>query len=261
MIENQYNSQQLPRNTSWTISAPNERERQRVIRKFINSAIYVEKEVTEMPPQRKTSSLLVIDDSGDMRATKKCSCSSMSTCSCDSKKNCFPQGKIRNGFASSDESKERTPESGYRTNSSNENSSDATLKPAKADPFNSELRLSLTCLSTNRTCTLDPKERQEIVQNWMTKKEIEKKYKALQEAKIAKQKEEQRQKLIQKERENFKKWLGAKKREEERKRAQKELEMEEEKLKEAEKEKKKVENQINFNLWLRKKRKSDLGKY
>lgn len=168
----------------------------------------------------------------------------------------------------------KTPESGYRTleqssNSSNEQSensffSGATVKDFKSQSIrrpNSELRLSLSCLNTNRTCTLDPKEKEEIVQSWIAKKELETRQKALQAAKLNKQKEEERVKLIEKERENFRNWLSEKKREEEKKRLEKEQAEEEQRLKQVEKEKKKVESDISYNMWLRRKKKSDLGIY
>uniref|UniRef100_A0AAR5PM71 Coiled-coil domain-containing protein n=1 Tax=Dendroctonus ponderosae TaxID=77166 RepID=A0AAR5PM71_DENPD len=137
------------------------------------------------------------------------------------------------------------------SNSSNEQSessfhSGATVKDFKSQPIqrpNSELRLSLSCLNTNRTCTLDPKEKEEIVQSWIAKKELETRRKALQVAKLNKLKEEERLGLIEKERENFRNWLT-----------------EELRLKQIEKDKKKVESDISYNMWLRRKKKSDLEK-
>lgn len=262
-------NQPLGCNTSWTISDLNENDKQhasRVIRKYINSAIYVEKEVAEMLPQRKTSCLLdqenAKDDSDyenyDQYRNKDNKRQN------DGSRKSLSKYSLTNPLKPENNQK-TSPESGYRTTGQSEQSehsymSGSTVKPSSLTNFNSELKLSLSCLNTDRTSTLDPREKQEIVQNWITKKERQQKRKALKEAREAKRKEEERLLVIEKERENFKRWLAEKKKEEERKKAQKELEEQQEKLKEAEKERQKIENEIKFNHWLRRKRKDDLGK-
>lgn len=251
-------NQQFACNTSWTINDLNEGNQQhasRVIRKYINSAIYVEKEVAEMLPQRKTSCLLDQENPKDYGQYNSNENKRLNDGSHKTLKNTL---KLENNQKTS-------PESGYRTTGQSEQSensymSGSTVKPSSLTNFNNELKLSLTCLNTDRTSTLDPREKEEIVQNWLTKKERQQKRKALKEAREAKRKEEERLLLIEKERENFKRWLAEKKKEEEQKKAQKELEEQQEKLKEAEKERQKIENEIKFNHWLRRKRKDDLGK-
>ncbi|ENN75854.1 coiled-coil domain-containing protein 34 [Dendroctonus ponderosae] len=259
-------NQQYSCGTSWTINEFNANNKQRVIRKFINSAIYVEKEIPNMRPQRKTSPLAVLDQFDDDGSSTR---SSGTLVASHHPHNIIKSSTLtENGRFSN-----KTPESGYRTmeqssNSSNEQSessfhSGATVKDFKSQPIqrpNSELRLSLSCLNTNRTCTLDPKEKEEIVQSWIAKKELETRRKALQVAKLNKLKEEERLGLIEKERENFRNWLSEKKKEEEKKRMEKELAAEELRLKQIEKDKKKVESDISYNMWLRRKKKSDLEK-
>lgn len=258
-------NQPLGCNTSWTISDLNEDDKQhasRVIRKYINSAIYVEKEVAEMLPQRKTSCLLDRENAKDdsdyenygqyhNKDNKRLN---------DGSRKSLSKYSLTNPLKPENNQK-TSPESGYRTTGQSEQSEHSYMSGSTVKPnFNSELKLSLSCLNTDRTSTLDPREKQEIVQNWITKKERQQKRKALKEAREAKRKEEEQLLLIEKERENFKRWLAEKKKEEERKKAQKELEEQQEKLKEAEKERQKIENEIKFNHWLRRKRKDDLGK-
>ncbi|XP_030761828.1 histone-lysine N-methyltransferase, H3 lysine-79 specific-like isoform X2 [Sitophilus oryzae] len=251
MIENQFKTQ-----TSWTIDEFPEKEPSKIIRKYINSAIYVEKTITDMTPSRKTSPLSASDEDASPKSTVRLNTAYISSKnSLGIKKNTSSSSSNSSQYRSStDESKssslpKNNSEIGY-------DDSDVTVKPP-----NNDLRLSLTGLNSDRTdriSCLNLKEKEEIVQSWMLRKEQEKRQKELRETKLAKEKEEERQRIIEKERENFKKWLAAKKKEEERKRMEKELEEEQEKLKEAEKEKKRVENDINYTLWLRRKKKSDL---
>ncbi|KAL1497769.1 hypothetical protein ABEB36_008671 [Hypothenemus hampei] len=251
MLTNQFDSE-FPHSTNWDINAFNDKDKHKVIRKFINSAIYVEKVVNQMQPQRKTSSL-VLDSDDNKTPSKKYSGTSTETCSSPVISNHSSNYKLPK--------ETKSLKSAYRAQEQSENSFQTVKAPhleTNNGSLESELRLSLTCLQTSRTCTLDPKDRQEIIQNWMLKKQLEKKQKAHQEAREAKRKEKERSMLIEKERENFKNWLAEKKKDEMTKRLQKQREVEEEKLKEAEKEKKKVENAINFNLWLRRKKKADL---
>ncbi|XP_050310212.1 capping protein inhibiting regulator of actin dynamics-like [Anthonomus grandis grandis] len=243
---------------SWTIDEEFPRENQRVVRKFINSAIYVEKEIREMPVQRKTSPLTSNVEEEEEREVEGGVKVDVTKC---------PTMSLYKRSSSHDTLKtKQSPESGYRTHETSLTSSKAPSESSfitvkeKDDTFGSDLRLSLSCLHTNRTCVLDPKEKQEIVQTWMAKKEREKRRRQMKEARIEKEREEERQRLIEKERENFKRWLQEKKKEEEQRKLQKELEEEEMKLREVQKEKRKVENDISFNLWLRRKRKDDLEK-
>ncbi|KAF7282198.1 uncharacterized protein LOC143200002 [Rhynchophorus ferrugineus] len=239
----------------WNIvSEYKEQETSKIIRKYINSAIYVEKTVHELPPNRKTSPLSSSDEEMSGRNTVR-----PKTTQNVERKDSIDSAV---GYNKTENVKEKTSESGYSTNQSLNclEGSQSTVKPGVQQ---CDLKLSLTCLTTDRTDRfplLNSKDKDEIVQSWMRKKEHELKQKEMREAKIAKQRETERQKLIEKERENFKKWLAAKKKEEAQKKMEKQLQEEDERAKEIERQKRKEANEISFKLWLRRKKKNDLEK-
>lgn len=98
------------------------------------------------------------------------------------------------------------------------------------------------------------------IKNWISKKSEERKKIELMKKMQEEIKLKERNDLLEKERQNFKKWLDNKKKLELKTNKQKEKELEEQQLKELEKEKKNLENEINFRLWVKRKEEEDLEK-
>ncbi|KAJ8981627.1 hypothetical protein NQ317_000855, partial [Molorchus minor] len=157
---------------------------------------------------------------------------------------------------------ENVSESTSSTNSSSEVKSQVTVKYKKMEipKLGSELRLSITSLNTQRTGDINPEEKEKIIKNWLKKKDEERKLRDLEDARIREAKDTERQLIIEKERENFKKWLAEKRSAEEKKKHMKEKEEQETKLREAQKEKREVENELNYHIWLRRKKRIELEK-
>lgn len=257
----------FPQNQSWSIDylTPDDWKSKRIIRKFINSAIYVEKPMIGMPPLRKKSPIFLSNgcdgdytcrtwnsDANETRIIR----SSRTPINSGSPHQLVQNGEDENSKKMSSKSSESSS-----TNSSSDAESQVTVKSIKLDApkTDTEMKLSLTSLSTDRNRYIDLKEKHEAIKQWLQKKDEERKRKKMEEAKIKEAKEKQRQLLLEKERENFKRWLAEKKQADERNRKIKELEEEEKKLREMEKEKKRTENEVCFNKWLRRKKKMELG--
>ncbi|KAJ8912631.1 hypothetical protein NQ315_015143 [Exocentrus adspersus] len=262
MIDNQVLCPtKFPQNQSWSIDydRTDDWKSKKIVRKFINSAIYVEKPVSDMPPLRKKSPIFLnnssdgeytsrtyISDTNKTKREIRSSCISLNTCSpycaeenfeVNIKKSCFELNES------------------HSTSSSSNTGSQITVKNNKngISKMANEMKLSLTScstLSTDRFGQIDMKEKENIIRKTKKKKN--------EELKIKEDKEKQRQLMIEKERENFKRWLAEKKQAEERNKRIKELEDQENKLKEAEKEKRRAENELSFNKWVRMKKKMDL---
>lgn len=252
-----------------------------ILRKFINPAIYVEK---EMLPARKTSPLSVNgSDEGyqsidkrrptttvpesikknsfsessskrrlnKVRLIKKCTCSK-SKCNCQ----CHPSDKRQ---SSSDFWEVSS------TSSTSSTETQITVKiqtlPTEIPPFevNNMSIGSLTSLS-NESTILDPIEKEERIKQWLKRKEQEQKLRKLEEEKIQKQKEEQL--AMQKEQKNeiYKQWLEKKKQEEKHKKNKEKEEGEKKKLDE-ERLKKQSEGEQMFQSWLKIKKKEKIGEY
>ncbi|XP_060517952.1 coiled-coil domain-containing protein 34-like [Cylas formicarius] len=206
----------------------------RVVRKFINSAIYVEKPILGMPPTRKISPLSL---------------------SAGNPARVYPTPVIK---VSNKDLFSLNSSADSSTDSSNV--SQETIKPGSdTQKFCDELRLSLTQLNSNRT-SIEGQEKEELIKSWIARKEAERKRRQVEIERVSRAKEEQRRLLIEKEQENFKKWLAEKRALEEERKKKAQLEEMEAILRAAEKEKKKVENDLNFRLWLRRKKKLDLEK-
>ncbi|KAJ8930273.1 hypothetical protein NQ314_016940 [Rhamnusium bicolor] len=261
-------SPKFPKSQSWSIENfnTNESEPKRIIRRFINSAIYVEKPINQMPPLRKKSPICLhstseseytscetrIQDNGTTKLAVRSYTSPKLTLGSNS--------EAKNHDLKSKENIESTPKSST-TNSGSDADSQITVKSikpvlSKLDP---DMRISLTSLTTQRTGQIDFTEKEEVLNNWLKRKIQEKKKKEVEEAKIRDAKEKERLIIIEQERENFKKWLAEKKEKEEIKRKNKEREDQERQLKEAEKEKRRVENELCFNMWLRRKKRVAIG--
>lgn len=242
---------------SWSSESLNSDIQQKtVIRKFINSAIYVEKSV--MPPLRKKSLIATNNFTEEFtvrscmsdRSVKICTCiSSPEKCRCHSPISFEPKCT------------KSEPVSDASTTSSSSDASQVTVKSKDINSnFASEFRLSLD-LPTDRTSNLNPQEKEEIIKHWLKRKDEEKKKREILEAKIKESKRKERELMIEKERENFKKWLAKKKIEEEKLRKEKDKQELEHKLKEEEKERKLKENQDKFNQWLKRKKRVELGRF
>ncbi|KAG5874407.1 hypothetical protein JTB14_033164 [Gonioctena quinquepunctata] len=242
---------------SWSVESL-KNDRQTVVRKFLNPAIYVEKPI--MPPLRKTSPIFTGSSrDGENTSRTMMTDRSVKRCTCvTSPKNCpcHPLG-------------EKTPSSsrcGESSSSSSDVGSQITVK-SKRLPNDSEIKLSLTSLDTGRTditentIDIDPKEKEERVKSWLRKKDLEKKKKELEKARLEKAKEEERQQMLERERGNYKKWLARKKVEKEKIEREKErLEEEERKVKEEGNERKQKVNEVSYQSWLRKKKRTELEK-
>lgn len=219
----------------------------KVIRKFINSAVYVEKPI--MPPLRKTSPILVRSDSGYT-----------------SSRTHFHTSRSRSETSHDKEEKSTIKISSNPSDSStsSDNDSQITIKSNNVEEKQdrgSEMRLSLCSLSSARTGSINPKEKEEMIKCWIQKKDKERQKKEMEEAKLKQEKERQRVMLLEKDRENYKKWLARKKQEEEREiKKEREKREKENRMKEIGKEKKKEENEASFEAWLKRKKRMELEK-
>ncbi|CAH2015763.1 unnamed protein product [Acanthoscelides obtectus] len=282
-------SPRIPTSTSWSIESL--KSDQKVIRKFINSAIYVEKPI--MPPLRKKSPMLAYSSEEDThrldragvrtnridRAVKRCTCNT-SPDSCpfhqdkkqDSARTNRSNRTNRSGASgdlmgakmteTSDESSSSDTNSQITVRSRNahrvETNDGSTNRNDTKGTAGSEFRLSLSPLNSHRSMDLDPKEKDEIIKNWLRKKDEEKKRKESEQAKIRAKKEKQKQAQMEKEKENFRKWLENKKSQEETARKETERKEKEKQRKEEEKLRKQKEGEASFNSWLKKKKRHEL---
>lgn len=219
-----------------------------VVRKFINPAVYIETPlINMMPPLKKNSFHLDQNDSGAISArflkVKRCVCST-------DRENCPCHPEFVN----------KSEETSTKFSSSS-NSSVSGVTIRKINSSRENTKSSQTSLATNTTTRLvDEEERQKIFKEWLAKKYKEKLKQQRKEESIKQIKEQERQIQLEKERENFRKWLANKKKEEEEKqRAAKERELEIERIKEQEKERRNLEKELHYQLWLKKKEKEQLG--
>jgi hypothetical protein len=197
-----------------------------VIRKFINSAIYVEKPVAStvsnetIPISQKISNEDLLDNN-----TKRCTCSvDPKTCPC--------HGNSFFAFIPKE-----------------------TRKSGVSKVSESKTKISSTCLSSSNVAD----EKEALIKNWIAKKEEEKRKKEMKEKMVLEAKLKEKELLLEQERNNFKKWLTNKKKLEAEAKKKKGREQEEQQLKELEKEKRHLENQLNFQLWVKKKEEVNLG--
>ncbi|RZB40683.1 hypothetical protein BDFB_001169 [Asbolus verrucosus] len=199
-----------------------------VIRKFINSAIYVEKPLPATVSSENTSVCQKYsnEDLLDFQSanTKRCTCSvDQKTCPCHGTDFLsFIPGVLRKGTTISKISETKT-------------------------------KVSQTFMSSNSPA------KETLIKNWMAKKEEERKKKEMKEKMLLEAKMKERETLLEQERNNFKTWLMNKKKIEMETKKKKQKELEEQQLKELEKEKRQLENQLNFQLWLKKKEEAQLG--
>lgn len=218
-----------------------------VVRKFINPAVYVETPLINMMPPLKKN-LLHLDqvNSGAISArflkVKRCVCST-------DKENCPCHPEFANKY-----------EEKFTKFSSSSNSSVSGVTIRKINSSRETIKSSQVSLATNTTARqIDEEERQKIFKDWLAKKYKEKLKQQRKDEVIKQVQEEERQKQLEKERENFRKWLATKKKEEERQRAVKERELKTARVKEEEKEQRHLEKELHYQLWLKRKEKEYLG--
>nr|CAH7740588.1 unnamed protein product [Callosobruchus chinensis] len=259
-------SSRISTSTSWSIESLE--SDQKVIRKVINSAIYVEKPI--IPPLRKKSLVFMDCSSGGdtQRSTrrsryekdiKRCTCNtSHESCPChtskkqDSANTSGLGGDLRYAkkFDLSEES------------SSSDTSSQITVKSGEASRAGNRVeyasKLSSSPLRSQRYMDLHPEEKEDVIKSWLKKKDEEKKRKENEEAKVKAQTKEEKQAQLKKEKENFKKWLENKKAQEEKANKEKDRKQQEKQTKEQEKQRKQKESEASFNLWLKRKKRHEL---
>lgn len=208
-------------------------ESPQVVRKFINSAIYVEKplsttvssESTSISQKYSSDDLL---ESPNLK-TKRCTCSTdQKTCPCH--KNLLLSLSPTRITHHQEEKTKTVIKSGYKTHK----------------------------VSQRHNNNIDNKEA--IMKNWLIKKEEEKKKRELHDKIIKEKQNKEREILLEQERKNFTIWLMNKKKRELEAKKKKEKQIEDQKARELEKEKRQLENQLNFQLWLKKKEEAHLGK-
>ncbi|EFA10588.1 coiled-coil domain-containing protein 34 [Tribolium castaneum] len=196
------------------MSEDNRRVSTHVVRKFINSAIYVEKPLSANVSSENTSiaGKSSLEDFPEVK-TKRCTCS-VDQKTCPFHADCPPILKESRKVLKLPESKTKVSQ-------------------------NSKVEIKKLIKKEDET-----------------RKKVQKQ-KIVDEAKV---KEKEKEKLLEQERDNFRKWLMNKKKLEEEAKRKKEKEEEEKQLKELEKEKRQLENQLNFQLWLKKKEEENLEK-
>lgn len=218
-----------------------------VVRKFINPAVYIETPLTNMmPPLKNTSLHLDQMDAGAISArflkVKRCVCTT-------DKENCPCHPEYAN----------KSERSAKCSSSSESSVSGVTVR--KIISCGENFKSSQTSLATNTTIRqIDDEERQRVFKEWLAKKYKEKLKKPRKTEINTQLLEEEKQRQLEKERENFRKWLANKKKEEERQREAKEHELEIERMKEEEKERRRnLEKELHYQLWLKRKEKEQLG--
>ncbi|XP_044261822.1 DNA ligase 1-like [Tribolium madens] len=191
-----------------------EKHSTRVIRKIINSAIYVEKPLSGAVSSENTSIAGKSSNEDFLEPkTKRCTCS-VDQKTCPFHASCF------------------------------------IFFPKETRKVAMKVSESRTKVSQNAKI---PTEKETLIKNWKSKKDEERKKKDQKQKILDEAKMREKEKLLEQERHNFKKWLMNKKKLEEEAKRKKEKEEEEKQLKELEKEKRQLENQLNFQLWLKKK--------
>lgn len=170
-----------------------------------------------------------------------------------------PMQNGESGFGSRSNTFRESAESGSEV-SLKSNETGSTIKPAAN--YNSEFRLSIHS-AVPSSCyigSVDDQQREEAYRRWFAKKARERKRLEEERMKQKETQEKEKQRLLEIERENFKRWLSNKKKEEEKRRREEEKKLEEEKLRLEMKEKRMLENELSYQLWLKKKEEMYLEK-
>ncbi|KAJ3642391.1 hypothetical protein Zmor_025183 [Zophobas morio] len=200
----------------------------KITRKFVNSAIYIEKPLSTTVSS-ESCSIRPKPSNDHVLETKikRCSCSvEQRNCPCHSNTNIVSAPKEERGLSMSS----------------------SALKSVENKPKIAQYSSS--------GIFEDPKK--QVFKKWIAKKEDEKRRKEIEAKMQVEAKMKEREAMLELERNNFKKWLMNKKKIELEAKKKKEKEMEKRQLKELEKEKKQLENQLKFQLWLKKKEEAQL---
>lgn len=231
----------------------------RIVRQYINSAVYVESSIYDMPPFKRSPILLNYysdDDSSSLHRVvkiKRCVCLiNPGNCPChpyiiqnESKTSLTCKSKRNSQSASPSETSLR--------------SCDTVVSTIKAEDF----KISVPSSSALTTCTSQRfdmcSQKEEAFRNWCIKKRKERKRAEDERLKQEEMRQKEREVMLERERENFKRWLEGKKEEEEKRKRQKEEDGETEKAKEMLKEQRKMENELKYRLWLKQKEELFLG--
>lgn len=228
----------------------------RIVRQHVNPAIYVDSCIYDMAPFKRSPVLhnFYSDDESTHRVIKikRCVCLTNSeNCPCHS----FPSSN-GNDSKTSLVSNKRTIVSASLSETSLR--SFDTFSTIKAQP--DDLKLSIPSIITTCTSThLDKTEKTEAFKNWCIKKSQERKRAQEERLKQEEIQQKERERLLEIERENFRKWLAKKKKEEEKQKKLKEEALENEKVKGILKEQRKLENELKYRLWLKEKEEVFLG--
>ncbi|XP_022917716.2 DNA ligase 1-like [Onthophagus taurus] len=271
----------------------------RVIRQYVNPAVYVESSICQMAPLRRSP--LYVNYASDDEAiqnkvvkVKKCVCfSNPKNCPChpssaessfresarsqsacitiNNSKSCENYGTDhRNGDIDKIDLNNLQDDScavlnqSLSTQAMDEINTSVNLCDSRSqisiNNFQDELKLSLESTSIlSGRCMID-KDREETFKNWCARKNHQKKLQEEKEALIREIKEREKELQLQQERENFKRWLFKKKMEEAKKQKEIQDQIKKEKMLEEEKSKRMSENEMNFRLWLKKKEQRSLEK-
>lgn len=236
------------------LNCDNHAEPIRIVRQYVNPAVYVESSIYDMAPFRRSPLLLnYFSDNDSLHRVvkiKRCVClTDPDNCAC------HPFDKGNDSKVSLASNKRICASASVSDRSLKSFDTGSTIKVQQDD-----LKISLPSLLTGCTSSqLDYPQNEEAFRNWCLKKDKQRKKAEEERLKQEEMKQKERERLLQIERENFKQWLTRKKLEEEKRKLEKEKEVEALKLQEMERERKKIENEIKYRLWLKQKEEIDLG--
>lgn len=230
----------------------------RIVRQYINPAVYVESSVYDMAPFRRSPVFLNYSSDDEyihkVVKVKKCVCfTNPNRCPC------HPSQSNLEGDIDYECNEEKTFYKETKTRSLSSQVSLLSDTDSKITVKNYELKLSLPSTSTSTLRYADDNQREEAYKNWCSRKDQERKLKEERDLLMKEIKQREKELQLQQERENFKRWLTRKKKEEEKRKKDKEKEEEDERIKNEVKEKRLHENELNYQLWLKRKEELYLG--
>ncbi|XP_017770039.1 PREDICTED: stress response protein NST1-like [Nicrophorus vespilloides] len=249
------------------IDAPGEDANNIKVREYINSAVYVET-IYEMAPCKQNGAVYMnIPAGGDqpkMVKVKRCVCfTNPKECPCHPRTltdfdDQIPSPiEIKPKFTSS-----TTALLTKTTERANSFDSDSGITVKATNSTQDDLRLSIASLTTMSTIRIiDEQTKEENFRNWCARKDQERKLQEQKALLLNEMKRKQREQQLEIERENFLRWLAGKKKDEEiKKREEEEKILVEERRKQEERDKRMRENDLNFQLWLKRKEEKLLEK-
>lgn len=172
------------------------------------------------------------------------------------KENSIAEVDPKNDIVFVAKSKEQSDDdSGSTTSSSSTLSTCSQITVKRSDKaVASESKVSLSTLTS-----FTPSENNSVRQ-WLSKKLEEQRKKNLAQKEEERKKQLERDKILEQERENFKIWLASKKRDEDKRKAEMERQRQLDQLRDLEKQKRHLENQIKYQIWLKRKEEADIEK-